>query len=290
MNKILKSLAIALSVCGLLCACEESDDNHTALQVSGISAEALPGAIELRWQEVNDDNFLYSEMSYYDFGKQKTVTKKFSRYATSCRIDSLLNRYGDYTFVFTSYDVDGNQGQPVSISRQCQKATAYYVTKEENKIALTEAQLSTNAQEPSEGPIANLIDGDLNTYFQSFWDEWSFPELKPAGYHNVAFDFRKDVTAIRFQYWNRKKGGSLPQKVNLYGSTDGESWRLIQQLENLPSDPGSSFSSDLMLLDDPISHLKFEVIEGTDIYNLFFCIAEIEFYEVVRELVDPEQE
>ena len=217
MNKILKSLAIALSVCGLLCACEESDDNHTALQVSGISAEALPGAIELRWQEVNDDNFLYSEMSYYDFGKQKTVTKKFSRYATSCRIDSLLNRYGDYTFVFTSYDVDGNQGQPVSISRQCQKATAYYVTKEENKIALTEAQLSTNAQEPSEGPIANLIDGDLNTYFQSFWDEWSFPELKPAGYHNVAFDFRKDVTAIRFQYWNRKKGGSLPQKVNQIG-------------------------------------------------------------------------
>ncbi len=29
--------------------------------------------------------------------------------------------------------------------------------------------LSTNAQEPSEGPIANLLDGNVETFFHSLW-------------------------------------------------------------------------------------------------------------------------
>lgn len=37
------------------------------------------------------------------------------------------------------------------------------------RIALTVDMLSTNAQEPSEGPIANLLDGNVETFFHSLW-------------------------------------------------------------------------------------------------------------------------
>lgn len=36
-------------------------------------------------------------------------------------------------------------------------------------IALTADMLSTNAQEPSEGSLANLLDGNISTYFHSAW-------------------------------------------------------------------------------------------------------------------------
>ena len=112
-----------------------------------------------------------------------------------------------------------------------------------------------------------------------------------AGYHYLTFDLRKEVSAFKFQYWNRKKAnGSLPKTVNIYGSPDGETWTLLAQLDNLPGDLGSSYTSELFLPEEPISHVKYEVVKGTDVYQPYFSLAEIEFYEVVRELVDPEAE
>ncbi len=181
-------------------------------------------------------------------------------------------------------------GQPIYIERQCMKAPSYYVQVAENKIQLTAEQLSTNAQEPSEGPVANLIDGNPETFFQSFWDEWTFPELKPAGYHYLVFDLRQEVSAFIFKYWNRKKGGSLPKAVNIYAGTNGSDWTLLKQLTGLPTDGGSTYESELFLTDNPVSQIKYEVVKGSDEYQPYFSLAEIEFYEVVRELVDPEAE
>lgn len=263
----------------------------TALAVQGIRAEAFPGAIRLTWNPIESRDFLYAEVSYYDFGTQTTISKQCSRYTGTLYIDGLLNRYGKYRFTFTAYDVNGTPGQPVYIERQCEKAKSYYVVVAENLIPLAADQLATNAQEPSEGPLELLVDGNPDTFFQSFWDEWTYPELKPTGYHHLTFDLRKEVSAFKFQYWNRKKAnGSLPKAVNIYGSPDGETWVLLAQLDNLPGDLGSSYTSELFLPEEPISHVKYEVVKGTDVYQPYFSLAEIEFYEVVRELVDPEAE
>lgn len=262
----------------------------TALAVGGIRAEALPGAIRLSWEPSENRDFLYAEVSYYDFGTQTTVTKLCSRYTNMLYVDGLLNRYGKYRFTFTAYDMQERPGQPVYIEQQCLKAESYYVVVAENRIPLTVEQLGTNAQEPSEGPLENLVDGNPDTYFQSFWDEYTYPELKPSGYHYLTFDLRQEVSALKFQYWNRKRGGSLPRTVNIYGGTDGTTWDLLVHLENLPGDPGSSYTSELMLPETPVSRVKFEVIQGTDTYQPYFALAEIEFYEVVRELIDPETE
>ena len=289
--KSMGKIAWILLCCGLGISCSvDEDPAMTALVVRGIRAEALPGAIRLSWDPVESADFLYARVSYYDFGTGTTVSKLCSRYTESLYVDGLLNRYGKYRFTFTAYDTQEVPGPSVYVEQQCRKAESYYVVSAENRIPLTVEQLYTNAQEPSEGPLENLVDGNPDTFFQSFWDEYTYPELKPSGYHYLTFDLRQEVSAFKFQYWNRKKGGSLPRIVNLYGSTDGADWTLLVRLENLPEDPGSSYTSEVILPEAPVSHIKFEVVQGTDTYQPYFALAEIEFYEVVRTLVDPEAE
>ena len=158
------------------------------------------------------------------------------------------------------------------------------------KLPLDKSQLGTNAQEPSEGPIENLVDDDLDTFFQSFWDEYNFPELKPNGYHYITVDLKTNVKSIIIKYWNRKKGGSRPQTINIYKGTEDGKWTLLTTLTNLPVDPGSSYTSDLLLSEDEFSRIKIEVVKGTDTYQPFFSIAELQVINVVRKLIDPEVE
>ena len=230
----------------------------TALAVQGIRAEAFPGAIRLTWNPVENSDFLYTEVSYYDFGTQTTVSKQCSRYTGTLYIDGLLNRYGKYRFTFTAYDVNGTPGQPVYIERQCEKAEILLCgccgESDPARSRPVGYQCPGAERRP---PLELLVDGNPDTFFQSFWDEWTYPELKPAGYHYLTFDLRKEVSAFKFQYWNRKKAnGSLPKTVNIYGSPDGETWTLLAQLDNLPGDLGSSYTSEQFLPEEPISHVK----------------------------------
>lgn len=279
------SLAVTVAV-ALSCAKDEAEMNTFA--VTGLRAESLPGAIELSWDVPTDRNFLYVKVEWQDLATGEDRVKLCSRYTGSLRVDGLLQKYGKYRFTFTAYGADGTVGQPVVVERSCGRAPSYYVEIGENNIILTASMVSTNAQEPSEGPVSNLVDGDPDTFFQSFWDEWTYPELKPAGYHYLAFDFGKEVNAFRFKYWNRKRGGSRPQTVNIYTCNDGETWTFVSKIDNLPSDAGSTYESEVFLFDEPVSNMKFEVVKGTDIYQPFFSLAEISFTEVLRELVDPE--
>ena len=133
MKSIYKILLLFTCSCGVSCGGDD-EPVMTALAVQGIRAEAFPGAIRLTWNPIESRDFLYAEVSYYDFGTQTTISKQCSRYTGTLYIDGLLNRYGKYRFTFTAYDVNGTPGQPVYIERQCEKAESYYVVVAENPI------------------------------------------------------------------------------------------------------------------------------------------------------------
>ena len=59
-------------------------------------------------------------------------------------------------------------------------------------------QLSTNAQEPSEGPIKNLIDGKGNTFFHT---RWSSPQIELP--HYIQIDFKEAHEDFAIYYQNR---------------------------------------------------------------------------------------
>lgn len=267
---------------------KEYETEANNMIIEDIRAGAHPGTIKLSWKVPEDPNFLYTKVSYFDHESQKQIIQLCSRYTDSLIADGLLNKYGKYTFELTPYDINEQKGNTIYVEKECLKKEPWYETVGEEEIFLTDSQLFTNAQEPSEGHVSNIIDDNLDTFFQSFWDEWTYPELIPSGPHYIIFDFNKYVSAFKFQYWNRKRGGSLPQKISIYTSDDGQRWSLLRQLTGLPSDAGSSYTSEVFLLDSPITHMKYEVTAGTDIYQSFFALAEMKIYEIKRELIDPE--
>ena len=69
MKSIYKILLLFACSCGVSCGGDD-EPAMTALAVQGIRAEAFPGAIRLTWNPVENSDFLYTEVSYYDFGTQ----------------------------------------------------------------------------------------------------------------------------------------------------------------------------------------------------------------------------
>ena len=82
-------------------------------------------------------------------------------------------------------------------------------------------QLSTNAQEPSEGPIKNLIDGKGNTFFHT---RWSSPQIELP--HYIQIDFKEAHEDFAIYYQNRTDNTwtseGRPSVVELQISSDGK--------------------------------------------------------------------
>ena len=97
------------------------------------------------------------------------------------------------------------------------------------------SQLYTNAQETSEGPIENLIDGDITTFFHSAWKADGAPntvivvdpeteeetEVYPA--HYISFDLlEQPQDAVTVKWYTRSNGNvqGRPVDVTVYASND----------------------------------------------------------------------
>ncbi|MBR1644928.1 MAG: discoidin domain-containing protein [Bacteroidales bacterium] len=85
------------------------------------------------------------------------------------------------------------------------------------------SQLSTNAQEPSEGPIEFLVDGDLTTFFHS---AWSVATPEGVVYHNLVADLGEAVNAVTLKYAGRYNvtSNGRPKTMHVYASNDGDTW------------------------------------------------------------------
>lgn len=89
-------------------------------------------------------------------------------------------------------------------------------------------QLSTNAQEKTEGPISNLLDSDIETFFHSSWSSESDPV---NGYHYLQVDLNEALDVIEIKYSKRMNNTMKdynPEyvEVSATNNVDGE-WTLI---------------------------------------------------------------
>ena len=48
-------------------SCNKDDTARTAIALTGLHAEALPGSIELGWDYIQDPDFLYVEVAYIEY-------------------------------------------------------------------------------------------------------------------------------------------------------------------------------------------------------------------------------
>ncbi len=97
--------------------------------------------------------------------------------------------------------------------------------------------LSTDDQEPFEGPIKNLVDGNYNSFFHT---RWSSPQ-KPLPQY-IQIDFKEAHQVFMCLYRNRNGSQVGPENLDIQISNDGENWEhqgnppafLLPARQNIP--------------------------------------------------------
>lgn len=134
----------------------------------------------------------------------------------------------------------------------CQKMPATEWTN--HGVLKSAAQLKTNKQETSEGAIANLLDGDTQTFFQS---TWSVPNTNMEA-HYLQIDLGGELQHLLVKYAeSNNPSNSEPRKVKVYatkdtlnGWTDLGTARFLNRTGTLRMDLGA-----------PYRYLKLEIME-----------------------------
>lgn len=160
------------------------------------------------------------------------------------------------------------------------------------KIKLTEAMISSNARNEdfeSADPrklLTNIIDGDINTSFHSYWAFHGFPsDYSELPYLQVELPHL--YSGFKFSYITRtaadgsNNGNGNPQELNIYTSEDGTNFTLLKTLnDDLPlSEMGTTYESDLML---PVSgsfrYLRIESVRAKETGLNAMVIAELNLW------------
>lgn len=144
------------------------------------------------------------------------------------------------------------------------------------KYALTNAMLSTNALEPTEGKLSNLLDGDVNTYFHSAWS------VGVAQDHYVQVSLDNPISSFAFTYTNRAANGNAAlYYFDVLGSTDGVTYTLLRSYsaENdaLPLVGRGVFNSTELRPTAPVKYLRF-VCKRNYTNGKFFVWSEFSLY------------
>lgn len=216
-------------------------------------------------------NYTLVPVSQYTISDAGKVTfKKGSRQSEPITIT--VNRTSDVL-------VGNNNVLPLKITDvtipgfQLPEAPFMLYATEYNRIPLTAAMLSTNAQEYWEGPIANLIDGDPATYFHSSYS------AHVADPHYFAITLAEPITRCSFEYQNRNNANGKPQDVVIFGY-DGANFKQLARIDQgLPAAAGSVYSSATFVSDTPFTQFYFQV-QNTNSpgQGNFFNLAEFKFY------------
>lgn len=271
---------------GLLAFSSCSEDKVTVEIPSDISnVRSTPGSgnIELRWDLPADSNLFYVEVRYKDPKTNEKVRRHVSKYADSLLVKGLLQKYGTIDFEVQSYSMTGGTNQIHNIADASLYApvdTLYHTT----QLTLSTENVSTNAQEPSEGPLANLFDGNTGTFFHSAWS------VSIADAHYLQIDLGKPLSAFQYETANRSNGNNMPLAVDFYGSNDKTNWVKIATVsKGMPEGASAVFKSPVLMFDDAYQYLRFvpTKIKGN---TKFFALSEFKGFSVVVEIRDPEKD
>lgn len=144
------------------------------------------------------------------------------------------------------------------------------------EIPLREDMLSSNAQEPNEGPIGNLLDNNPGSFFHS---AWSYSISDP---HYFQVDLDEPINGCLFWYQNRNNGNGKPTNVSIMVSADGENWTEMARITSgLPTGSGSTYESLYLESQEPFKHFRFVVNATNDgAAPTFFNMAEFKMYKI----------
>lgn len=295
MKRILSYIIMAILGVTVFTACsdDESYPTPTALDASTLSYEAKAGAVKLKWNIPENANYKYIKVTYTLPESGKECMRLASVYSDTILVDNLLKRYGDIVFTLQPCSADGNGGEICSITAQAAAANKQIVTiAKEFKIA-GEDDAWTDAQEATEGPLKNLFDSDVSSFFHM---SWSAPTPFP---HYIVVDLKEEVTFFNFTYTTRdhankdhpasmdilvskELGGSKPDYTNETGAT-----KIASLTSGLPTTGKASYQSDKISSDTPFRYVWFKITSSLS-GNQYIALAELALKQVTTTIYDPE--
>lgn len=142
------------------------------------------------------------------------------------------------------------------------------------ELPLRTDMLSSNAQEPNEGPIANLIDGNPGTYFHSLYSS----AISEMHYFQITLD--DPIDGCIFWYQNRNNSNGKATDISIMVSADGEEWSEMTRITSgLPTGASSTYESAYLAADAPFKYFRLVVNATNDGAGpRFFNMAEFKMY------------
>lgn len=118
----------------------------------------------------------------------------------------------------------------------------------------------TNAQEADEGPIADLVDGNNNTFFHS---DYSGANSTDGLDHHITINLGEgnEVSSFTFGYVTRHNADTnYPETIEVYGSENGTGYELLTTVSGLPSGKTQTYNSgEAVVASKFYSNLRFMV-------------------------------
>lgn len=218
----------------------------------------------------NTDYTVISNDAISGLQNSYTLPKGQSSLSVSFNIDITKIAYTDVVPVkLTGCDVEG-----IEIS----DAHSTFMAPVKRRITLTEGMFSTNAPEPSEGSLANLLDGDPATFFHSAWS------VTVDGKHWLEVTLPNTYSTVQIEYWNRISASTnTPAWFNLYTGTNDSNLTLFKAYswdeDGLKGGSGEKNILAPIYLENPASVFR---IENTGSWNgnAFFVMTEFRMYTI----------
>ncbi len=134
--------------------------------------------------------------------------------------------------------------------------------------------LSCNAPSSAEGSIDNLVDGATSNHFHT---DYTSEPLSGSHYLTVNFGNADGLERFLLSYTTRS-GASVdfPKGIDVYGSHDGNSYRLIGTVEKLPQSAGTYWEATDAMISAPYKYLRFNVHANRGYWHM----AEFDIYSV----------
>lgn len=231
----MRNFIILAALMFIVASCKEEGPSYPAplpIDQSTLRIEALPAQVIIRWNNPENANHYYTELSYVRPDETSaTGTKECIRlaslYADSIVVNNLLNRYGSITYTLTNVSRDGQRSASVSIDGTADKAVTTMVGNgKEEKVALSLDNIYANCKEKDEGSWEALFDGKTTSgspFFHSSWtggcvDKSGAEFEDPGEPHILVIDLGREAYGCKFKYTTRN-AGDAPKELAVWGTT-----------------------------------------------------------------------
>ena len=169
----------------------------------------------------------------------------------------------------------------------------FNVVKEELPLQVRDANspyyLWTNAQEPNEGPIANLINNNINDFFHT---QWSQPV--PAAPHYIEVDLGANNALSEFSFgYNTRDydgGADYPYTIKVLASNDKSEYKEIATLTGLPTTRRQRYDSNSIKTETAYRYIRFNVTETKSMNRTYWHMSEFDLFTNTISVADKYQE